>query len=57
MDNFEWERGYAERFGVVYNDFPTQTRTIKNSGFWLMNNCFTEWETEPYVTGNDNNKD
>ena len=21
MDNFEWERGYAERFGVIYNDY------------------------------------
>lgn len=21
MDNFEWERGYAERFGAVFNDF------------------------------------
>merc|ERR1712190_349611 len=21
MDNYEWERGYVERFGTVFNDF------------------------------------
>ena len=25
MDNFEWERGYVERFGVVFNDFAFGT--------------------------------
>lgn len=34
MDNFEWAEGYEARFGLVYNDFKTQERTIKKSGFW-----------------------
>lgn len=34
MDNFEWEKGYAERFGIVYNDFETQERIAKDSAFW-----------------------
>jgi len=25
MDNFEWERGYVERFGVIFNDFAFGT--------------------------------
>ena len=34
MDNFEWAEGYEARFGLVYNDFKTQLRTIKKSGYW-----------------------
>jgi len=33
MDNFEWAEGYLKRFGIVYVDYKTQQRTIKNSGF------------------------
>lgn len=34
MDNFEWGEGYAKRFGMVYIDYPTQRRVIKESGHW-----------------------
>jgi len=33
-DNFEWATGYTERFGMVYCDFETQQRIIKDSGYW-----------------------
>lgn len=36
VDNFEWAEGYKARFGIVYNDFKTQKRTIKKSGYWLQ---------------------
>ncbi|MCW5873086.1 MAG: beta-glucosidase [Anaerolineales bacterium] len=32
LDNFEWAWGYSRRFGIVYVDYETQTRIIKDSG-------------------------
>ena len=34
MDNFEWAEGYRERFGLVYVDYPTQRRILKDSAYW-----------------------
>jgi beta-glucosidase len=36
MDNFEWAYGYNMRFGVIYVDYDTQKRTIKDSGYLLQ---------------------
>jgi beta-glucosidase len=33
-DNFEWAEGYRPRFGLVYIDFKTQRRIVKQSGYW-----------------------
>ena len=35
IDNFEWAEGYRPRFGLVYNDFNTQERFVKDSGYWF----------------------
>jgi beta-glucosidase len=34
LDNFEWAQGYSKRFGIVYVDYPTQRRIVKDSGRW-----------------------
>jgi beta-glucosidase len=35
LDNFEWAYGYGKRFGLVYVDYPTQQRIIKDSGYFF----------------------
>ncbi len=34
LDNFEWAQGYKDRFGMVFVDYPTQKRTLKDSARW-----------------------
>lgn len=34
MDNFEWAKGYTQRFGMVWVDYETQQRTPKDSALW-----------------------
>nr|AHZ59665.1 glycoside hydrolase family 1 [Phyllotreta striolata] len=43
IDNFEWNAGYTERFGLVQVDFndPNRTRTRKNSSYYYEKVCRT----------------
>jgi beta-glucosidase len=35
-DNLEWADGYSRRFGIVHIEYPTQTRTPKDSARWYQ---------------------
>ena len=34
LDNFEWESGYSNRFGLTYVDYPSLRRIPKSSFRW-----------------------
>jgi beta-glucosidase len=34
LDNFEWERGYTQRFGITWVDYETQARIPKDCAHW-----------------------
>lgn len=34
LDNFEWQNGYKERFGMIHVDYATLKRTLKDSAYW-----------------------
>ena len=36
LDNFEWSRGYSERFGIIYVDYRNQNRIVKDSAYWYQ---------------------
>ncbi|OQA57787.1 MAG: Beta-glucosidase A [Candidatus Omnitrophica bacterium ADurb.Bin277] len=41
MDNFEWDKGFAPRFGLVEIDYGTQTRKIRESAKRYAEVCET----------------
>lgn len=53
MDNFEWREGESARFGIVHCDYPTQIRTVKQSGKFysdiIANVGVTEESYDKYV--------
>ncbi|MDE7313138.1 MAG: beta-glucosidase [Eubacterium sp.] len=34
LDNFEWAKGYSDRFGIVYVDYQTKERIPKDSAYF-----------------------
>ena len=51
LDNFEWDSGYAMRFGIVFVDYATQQRIPKSSARWysdvIRNNAVPGASQEP----------
>ncbi|MBP6945483.1 family 1 glycosylhydrolase, partial [Patescibacteria group bacterium] len=41
LDNFEWDKGYWLRFGLIHIDYATQTRTIRPSAQAYAEVCRT----------------
>jgi len=34
LDNYEWQHGYTQRFGITWVDYETQRRLPKDSALW-----------------------
>jgi beta-glucosidase len=34
IDNFEWAKGFSQRFGMIWVDYETQERLLKDSALW-----------------------
>ena len=55
LDNFEWARGYSEKFGLHYVDFndPNRPRKVKRSATWfrdlIRDNGFPKTKSLPPV--------
>ena len=47
MDNFEWAKGYTERFGIVYVNYETQERIPKDSAYWYRDWIKANSESAP----------
>ena len=45
MDNLEWASGYDPRFGMIYVDYRTQKRTLKDSALWYSRVISTNGES------------
>ncbi|MDA3958553.1 GH1 family beta-glucosidase [Oceanispirochaeta sp.] len=39
LDNFEWCLGFTKRFGLLYTDYETGKRIVKDSGHWYSDVC------------------
>jgi len=46
MDNLEWNEGFSQRFGLIWVDYATQKRILKESALWykdvIMQNAVKE---------------
>ncbi|WP_309398518.1 GH1 family beta-glucosidase [Cerasicoccus maritimus] len=52
MDNFEWAEGYKQRFGLIYVDYETQERTLKDSALYYREIIASNSVCSPSSIGN-----
>ena len=41
LDNFEWDKGFGPRFGLIHMDYATQQRTVRESAVKFSRVCQT----------------